>query len=236
MDYGLFHQIAKPLNLTTYTASGGGAGKYLSNLSLPGLVRKSPADQASFDQSNQLQLADALHWLKKRKDSILIVTFAYSDQLPKTAYLINHQLIGIDSGLTKKYDDYQPILNALDKIRFDIGDRKLIVVGDFPGSSYIPEYCLGRLRWLERSKKCRLQMSRSKNLKAIHINTVLSEYANRHPNTYFIDPYSVFCDKHLCYSANDKGDLYYSDGGHLSKTGSLFFIKKIKYHLLSIIN
>lgn len=66
---------------------------------------------------------------------------------------------------------------------------------------------------------------------ALIANTALSNYAQQRKNIYFIDPYDSFCDDNACRAIADNKVLY-SDGGHLSKDGSRFFIKSIQKKLL----
>ena len=57
----------------------------------------------------------------------------------------------------------------------------------------------------------------------------------KHKNVYFINPYKVFCKNGICQNLNSKGIPFYSDGYHLSKTGSIYLFKHIKNELLEIL-
>lgn len=58
LDEGIVSKIAKPYQLTVFTASGGGAGKYLSASLLPGLTRLDK-EQKTYDEQAQLAYKEA---------------------------------------------------------------------------------------------------------------------------------------------------------------------------------
>lgn len=54
------------------------------------------------------------------------------------------------------------------------------------------------------------------------INTSLAAYAKETANTYFLNPYEVFCNENTCTALDYREDkIWYSDGEHISIDGSL---------------
>ncbi|WP_316248133.1 SGNH hydrolase domain-containing protein [Escherichia coli] len=67
------------------------------------------------------------------------------------------------------------------------------------------------------------------------LNQMLKTAAQSMRNTYYMDPYEVFCSNGTCRSIfNDK--IMYSDGGHLSKDGSQMAVNGFKDKILSVLN
>ncbi|RUS65634.1 O-acetyltransferase OatA [Saezia sanguinis] len=53
---------------------------------------------------------------------------------------------------------------------------------------------------------------------AHHINTLLQEFAQQHPNVYYVDPSLQACPQGICTAQHNA--MIYDDGSHLSKYGS----------------
>lgn len=235
LDEGIVGKIAKPHQLTVFTVSGGGAGKYLSASLLPGLTRLDKSQKA-YDEQAQLAYKEALKIVHETNEqSILILSLSWSAQINIAAYLKNHRSLNINTESMTSYNDYKPFLTALDKLLKLLGTKKLIIIGDVPGSIYNPINCLGNLKWFKRSD-CSLIDNENRNQAALNVNRILALYASERNNVYFLNPYEVFCKKGYCLSGDSLGRPYYSDGSHLSKIGSKFLLGHLQYKIMDILN
>ncbi|MFC4892908.1 acyltransferase family protein [Pseudofrancisella aestuarii] len=243
LDFGIIKEIAIPYDLTIFTV----AHRNISTLLLPGVIRLYPKSQKSFDYLSKKSYSEAITALKKSKDSVLIYSTWLSGQLKMAGSIETHKSFNIDTLKIVDYNDYELFINALDKLRADMGKHKLILIGDFPGAlNYKPLECISELKWFKFDKKCNSEDKASENMAAINVNGILKEYAKRYENVYFINPYEVFCEKGYCKNIDSKGKSFYSDSkyeesimitnSHLSKIGSLYFAKHIRDQLIRIIN
>lgn len=234
LDEGMVRDIAAPLGLTVFTASGGGAGKYASSLLIPGITRLDK-NQKMYDQSAKSAFKEALNVLKASDQSILIISASWAKQLDAAGFIKNHQPLNINASLMSTYADYKPLTSALDNLVSRLGDRKLILIGDVPGSRFNPINCLGRLKWFKRSD-CTSTDDAHLNKGALNVNRILALYASQKSNVYFLNPYTVFCHHGYCQSGDQQGHPYYSDGSHLSKLGSRFLMSHFKDDILLALN
>ncbi|AXH32703.1 acyltransferase family protein [Francisella opportunistica] len=217
LDTGIVDVIAKPDKLTIFTVSGGGAGQYASSLLLPGITRID-ANQAVFDESARTGYKEVLSQLSKSKNSVLIYSASYEFQLNVAGYLKNHKSLNINTSKMSSYKDYKPFTESLDRLLSFIGNRKLIIIGDVPGASkFNVMNCITKLKWFN-SDNCLELQNEDTNIAAINVNKILEEYASKHTNVYFINPYNTFCKNGYCKNLDQDGTPFYSDGSHLSKT------------------
>ncbi|QIW09341.1 acyltransferase family protein [Francisella sp. LA112445] len=235
LDTGIVDEIAKPNNLTVFTVSGGGAGKYASSLLLPGITRIN-ANQELFDRSAKTGYKEAISQLLKSKNSILIYSASYSYQLNIAGYLKNHKSLNINTSSMTSYKDYKPFTNSLDKLLKLMDGHKLIIIGDVPGASkFNVMNCITKLKWFN-SDNCLPTQKENLSIAAINVNKILKEYASKHKNVYFINPFSTFCKDDYCKNLDINGTPFYSDGHHLSKTGSIYFISHVENQIINIID
>ncbi len=235
LDEGIVDKIAKPHQLTVFTASGGGAGKYVSSLLIPGITQLNK-EQKLFDDSARLAYKEALKMLNATKEqNILILSASWNTQINIAGFLKNHRSLNINTSSMTSYNDYKPFLTALDKLLKLLGTKKMIIIGDVPGSIYNPINCLGNLKWFKRSD-CSLIDNENRNQAALNVNKILAIYASERNNVYFLNPYDVFCKKGYCTSGDALGRPYYSDGNHLSKIGSKFLVGHLQHKIMDILN
>jgi len=235
LDTGIVDELAKPNDLTIFTASGGGGGKYISSLLLPGITEIG-ANQEKFDKDAKTAYKKALSELLKSKHSILIYSASYGFQLAKAAHIDNHKKLNINTEEMTSYESYKPLLRAFDRLNALMKNHKLIIIGDVPGSSkYIPINCLSQLKWF-KSHDCLSWEKENLKPGGININKVLEEYASKHSNIYFINPYNTFCQNGYCKNLDANGKPFYSDGAHLSQAGSKYFISNVKNQIINMIN
>ncbi len=235
LDEGMVHEIAQPFQLTVFTVSGGGAGKYASSLLIPGITRLDK-NQKLYDASARVAYKEALSRIHATNEqSVLMLSAFWSMQLDKAAYLKDHRSLNINTSSMTSYQDFKPLFTALDKLLNLLGNKKLLIIGDVPGSQYRPMDCWGGLKWFKQTN-CSLLEDESLNKAALHVNKVLAFYASQKKNVYFLNPYEVFCKKGLCRTADSLVQPYYSDGTHLSKEGSKFLMSHFKDKILDILN
>lgn len=235
LDTGIVSQIAAPMGLTVFSASGGSAGKYASSLLLPGTTRIDKS-QAVFDASSRDANVEVREQLARRPDSVLLYSAAYSEQLSMAADIDNHKSWEIPATGDQSQAAYASLIAALERMRASLNGRKFIIVGDFPGSSkYHVLACIAQLKWFP-APHCYPEQSRFDNVSAINVNRALKAYAATHRGVYFIDPYDAFCDEKNCINVDTKGMPLYSDTSHLSQAGSNLFFERAKGTLLKIIN
>lgn len=236
LDTGIINKIAKPFDLTVFSSSGGGGGKYISAFLLPGTT-KVDNPQEMFDEQSQKAAAEVIGKISESDNSILLYSASYVGQIMRSAANIDdHQPWGIVPGKNgDNLDVYRPLIDALERMRLAVDGRKFVLVGNFPGSSkYQVIRCVAQIKWFPTSA-CLPEQPREDNQAALEVNRALRAFAEQHENVYFIDPYDVFCDEKLCLNADDAGNPFYSDTSHLSKVGSDFFVEKIKDRILEYV-
>lgn len=248
LEYGIVNVIAKPLGLSVYGISGGHGtlnakgqvdpvNKYSSSLMLPGISKTGSAifSEKWNDQSSVEANKDLIKSIKQDKKSILIYSASYAAQINTSLYLKNHRALGVNTATMSKYYQYKPFVDSLEKLKQEIGSHKLVLIGDVPQSiKYNVQNCMGGLRWFNLGN-CKSEQQESLNIGAIHVNKILQEFAEKHRNVYFINPYNVFCKDGYCKNLSNNGTPFYSDGSHLSRTGSVYFIKGVKSQIIDII-
>lgn len=226
LQHGLVNKIAKPYHKSVYMAGS-------SCLILPGLSRLTPGDDWNTICPNVLK--HGLAQLKKKPDSILLVSQYWLFQILMATDLTSHQPWHIDLNSSKK-SEYRPLLTKLEQLRQLIGTRTLIIIGDVPGAGVRdPFACLTRPLLAKKHCMDKIDTDAQANRKAIHINKILEYFAKQHQNTYFLNPYSVFCRDTICHALSVQGEPYYSDDNHLSEVGSNYLFAKLKPQLLAII-
>ncbi|MCF6764279.1 acyltransferase [Thiotrichales bacterium 19S3-7] len=230
LQYGLYHLIAKAYNVSIYE-SGTGC------LPLPGFTRIIPA---SWERTCQKTLNKAIKELKKSNDSILIVSDYWAVQISQAGKLVDNKALGINLD-SDNYSDYRVLTSALEKLRKQIGNRKLIIIGDFPGTGVLSSFaCLTRpalaRSQCEKYLKQNLKYPNTELKQRINVNKILKKYANKHTSVIYIDPESILCPDGICQAIDANGLPIFSDQHHLSKEGSLYFISKIKPQLLKLLD
>jgi hypothetical protein len=234
LDEGIVNTIAKPEELTVFTISGGGAGNYASSLLLPGTTRLNK-NQNLYDTHAEIAHKEILDVLNKSKPKMIIISAAWTQELNVGALLIKHTSFNIDTSTMSSYDNYQLFINVLDEFLSLIGNTKLVIIGDVPGSTYNVTKCWGSLKWLS-DIHCQSKDDVKTNGAALNVNKILEMYAKKHKNVYFLNPYDIFCKNNHCSSIDSASQPYYSDGTHLSKTGSIFLMDHFKEKIMRILD
>lgn len=150
---------------------------------------------------------------------ILIQEWMYKDAL----------LQGDDPIYVYPGDDqyYEFILNRLIALRERMGNRKIILIGD-PPYHYADHDdrkttgCRGRPSFL--IDVCQFVDGQTYPIEETYtyrMNSMLKNFAQKNPNTYYIDASDIICPSGICNTKND--DLYYrpNDINHFSMNGSM---------------
>ncbi|MCI5145389.1 MAG: acyltransferase, partial [Candidatus Electrothrix sp. AR3] len=116
------------------------------------------------------------------------------------------------------------LINNLRKIRKEIGaERQLILIGNPPGSGNRNGIisCLNRPAFLPNNCLDTMVFPK-KNGVGLQINQRLRKFAATEKNTWFFDPFEVFCKQDSCAALDyNNNTIWYSDGGHVSIDGSI---------------
>lgn len=136
----------------------------------------------------------------------------------------------------KNQDEYYTyVITQLKLLRKDIGSRPLIIIGSPPrvGDKNGVISCITRPSFA--TGPCSEQLNvKEKSAHSYKLNQMLKNTAKSMGNTYYLDPYEVLCKDGTCRSIfNNK--IMYSDGGHLSKDGSLMVANGLKDIILDVI-
>ncbi len=136
----------------------------------------------------------------------------------------------------EQYNDF--MINNLHKIRKELGsEQQLIIIGTPPGSGNRNGVisCLNRPNYLPNNCLDAMVFDKHQG-NGWSINKKLQSFADATENTYFLDPYRVFCDENVCYALDSQDDkIWYSDGHHISIDGSMKFIDDLSHELLMIL-
>lgn len=132
----------------------------------------------------------------------------------------------------------QFLIGNLRKIRTLVGsERKIIIIGNPPGSGNKNGVlsCLNRPNYLPNN--CLESMTFNRDMgNGLAINTSLAAYAKSTANTYFLNPYEVFCNENTCTALDYREDkIWYSDGEHISIDGSLKAVDFFKEEISRIL-
>jgi len=146
--------------------------------------------------------------------------------------IADHEGNNAENAHNKNYSEV--ITDILHRARKDIGDRQFIIVGSQP---YMYEKmnvvsCLLRPRYVTQGCETLLKYN-IESSSPYAINKVLREFAESHPNTFYVDAAQAFCNEGICETVRD-GKILYSDANHLSIDGSIIASKEILKMFLSI--
>jgi hypothetical protein len=227
---GFFNEIQMPYHKNVYISA------FESCLALPNITRVIPtADIKMFNDDCPTQLNNGLTILNKNPNAVLILSQSWIGQIPRAAEYPSLKPLNINLN-SNDTNNYAVLLTALGNLAKEMGDHKLVIFGDVPGTGTINdvEDCLNRPYI---SKQCLASYTSpyNQNQAAINVDHVLNYFASQHKNVYFLNPYDVLCSKEkgTCSSVGPTG-IYYSDTAHLSKAGSLYLISYFKKEILNI--
>src|SRR5262245_3327618 len=227
LNAGLHKEIGEGEQKTIYISA-------TSCLTLPNITRIT--HEADWDTLCSTAVKDGLEALLKNTQSILILSESWSSQITVAATLPSMQPLTCNLQSTND-NNCIGVIDGLNRLRQYIGLRKLIIVGEVPGSGVgDTSSCLSRP--FLKSHPCleKLISPEKSNITAININKVLYNYAKNTQYTYFLNPYDIFCSHGYCRSIDSSGKFYYSDKDHLSRFGSEYLIASFKTQLTRVMH
>lgn len=123
------------------------------------------------------------------------------------------------------------------RLKKQIGDSKLVVIGNVPGAGYNLYDIFTRPRPIFFTTFNPNDYIYSKANKInIDFNSKLSQASKQSGKFIFLDPHDVLCKDGKCRNLDDEKHLIYSDAFHLSKYGSIEVIKGFLPELKKYIN
>ncbi|WP_445577645.1 Acyltransferase [Pseudomonas sp. E141] len=138
---------------------------------------------------------------------------------------------------TKNATSYLKVIeDILTKTRKDIGNRKFIIIGTHPhpDRQFNPVSCMMRPTYFDQPCQEKLNY-RLADTSSVKINSLLKEFAQSHPNTYYVDTEKSLCNKGVCRT-KENGKLLLSDSTHLSLDGSRQVASRLLHDIQSFLN
>jgi len=214
--YGLDKHLVRQEKKNIYISS-------TSCLLLPGAIRSTPG--TDWEKVCTEHISKAVETLKENPDAILMIAHLWDFQVSVAVNQSNGEPIG----------SYENILPLFDKLKDMIGNHQLIIVGNVPGAGVRDLMsCFSRPSYFPGN--CNNFLTRSEDeIETISGNNILKDYAKNKEGVEFIDTHEAFCSKGVCRSIFN-GQVLYSDGSHLSKNGSSYFVEHFKSYLLKLAN
>ncbi|WP_106793787.1 acyltransferase family protein [Aquimarina sp. Aq78] len=218
-SYGLINNINK----------NNGKSIVVSNVSgfvLPDFERKGS------EATQKKRVNYALELLNLNPNAVPIISHDWYFQMEVNKVL--NDSLGVFEDINISEKGYEMVINKIKKFHKLIGNRDMIIIGNVPKpfskvpihkSLFKPKY----LQYFSPVKSFYRQDSIS-----LKTNGYLKNYADENNNIYFLDPVNVFCENEKCIQF-ENGKIYYSDGSHLSKEGSLKFVEYYEKEILRIL-
>ncbi len=222
--YGLDSVMVKKNRQNIYISN------WFSTLKLPEIIRN---DRDGYSETSKKLFKENLEFINNHPSSIVILSHSWVDQIA---------LCETWDEFEKKYKKIKNDSTGWKIIARKIGefhnmsgsDRVFIIIGETPSSNsselnYIekllrPKYLLGLVPTISTFKHNR-----------ILFNKFLKDYFQSNENIIFIDPSDAFCKDGVCLRQKNN-EIYFSDGGHLSKTGSLKVVKFLENRFVEILD
>jgi len=219
---GLYKVIAKPNNYNLYIAS-------TSCILLPGFTRVTKGN--NFDEICPNRLKNGIDFIKKGKNPVVILSESWLFQL-SVADLLDKNGKRMNKKVTA--DD---VIEGIKKLKKQIGDGTLIVIGNVPGAGANLYDIFSRPRPIffttfEPSD----YIKTAKNNLFVSFNEKLKKEAQRNKEFIFLDPHDILCEGNKCRNLDSNNHLIYSDSYHLSKYGSIEVIKGFKSKINKILD
>jgi peptidoglycan/LPS O-acetylase OafA/YrhL len=207
---GLYKLISKNNDISLYVSN------CFSSIYLPNFIR---VDKESYIKISSEALEKDLPYVKNGNNPLVILSESWLSQI-STADMID----SMGKRLHKKVT-IEDIVDGILKLKEQIGDSTLVIIGDVPSAKYNLYDVFSRPRPLFFA-----DFDPQKYLKVLgspataEFNSKLKEASQKTGKFVFLDPYDVLCKDGLCTNIDEKGRLIYSDTAHLSKYGSKYVI------------
>ncbi len=208
---GLYKLISKDNNTSLYVSN------CFSSIYLPGFIR---VDKESYIKISSEALAKDLPYIKNGNKPLVILSESWLSQISKG------DMIDDKGKRLHKKITIEDIIDGILKLKEQIGNSTLVIIGDAPGAKYNLYDVFSRPRPLffaDFDPQKYLKVPGSTAIAAF--NRKLKEASQKTGKFIFLDPYDVLCEDGLCRNVDEKGRLIYSDANHLSKYGSIKVIK-----------
>lgn len=192
---------------------------------LPNFTRTTPG--IDWNTRCPEQLNKLFEVLKKYPEAIVVLSHSWEGQRDQAAILEQGKIV-------KKNIEIDDIVKAINVLKKKIGDTKLVVIGNVPGSGVDRGLLnkISRPRYLLYEESLQSvnyrESKRSSDRFAEKLNSRLVDEATKDKRYIFINPYDFLCSDVVCRNFDDQGRLIYSDSAHLSKMGSQYVIKQSK--------
>ena len=220
--YGLDNIMVKQDNLNVYIAN------WFSALKLPDIIRN---DRDGYDKLSKDRFEKDLELIRKYNQSVVVLSHSWVSQI-SIAEIFNSNENKYEK-FPKGSAAYTLIAQKIELLHSLIGaDRKIVIIGSSPTTGD------SKLNYVEKLMRPKYIKTISPTVSTfeqnnIEFNSFLKEYFSTSTNIYFLDPAGAFCSDGICIKQSN-GEIYFSDGGHISKDGSLKAIKYMEQKLLSI--
>ena len=182
-------------------------------MSLPGIVNIYSAET----RESCVKMLQTLQEKLGDSKSDLIVAYRWSKNLER----VNGEKLGF---VEKSQTAQDELLSSLAQLRHWLPpERRLIVIGNVPTTNLIKEG--GYLKCLvKRGAAACPALFPAKDGELFRFNRRLRRFAQRSPNTLFLNPYDALCSQNRCLVRSGE-KLIYSDHAHLSAYGAELVIR-----------
>ncbi|WP_286220248.1 acyltransferase family protein [Marinobacter apostichopi] len=220
---GVSKVLSEPNDYGLFIAAG------TSCFHLPNFTRTT--DGQNWDQICPASLDKALEYIENSNQApLVILSHNWNFQMSVAGRLKNGSL----NDATVEPDQVVSGVIELAKL---IGDAKLVVIGNVPGSGHNLYDVFTRPRPLIFSDfDPDGFLFHSRNAELERTNLKLKEAALKTGEFSFIDPFNYLCIENHCRNVDGQRRLLYSDTSHLSKYGSIYLIEAIKSELLQLLD
>ncbi|WP_447801181.1 acyltransferase family protein [Pseudomonas kilonensis] len=219
---GLNKVIGGPKSKSIYISS-------TSCILLPGITRLTPGED--WDKLCADALNSAIQVIKKSPGAAVMLSESWGEQLQMGGLMESRT--SIPGGNTDQ--GYRFIASKIDELREAIRGHQLILVGNVPGAGS-PDVigCFTRPKYLPVDCASKL-VRREADIPTRSGNLILEEYAGSKYGVTYLNPYQAFCSGGYCRAIGDDG-VFYSDTYHLSKRGSIEFVRHFEGDILGALN
>lgn len=219
---GLNKVIGGPKSKSIYIRS-------TSCILLPGITRLTPGED--WDKLCAGALNSAIQVIKKSPGAAVMLSESWGEQLQMGGLMESRK--SIPGGDTDQ--GYRFIAGKIEELRNAIRGHQLILIGNVPGAGS-PDVigCFTRPKYFPIDCASKL-VRREADIPTRSGSLILEEYASSKDDVTYLNPYRAFCSGGYCRAIDDDG-VFYSDTYHLSKHGSLEFVRYFEAQIFGILS
>ncbi len=207
---------------------------YISNwftsLKLPDFVR---SDKEGMPAISKNKFKQDLKIVNKYPESMVVLSHSWTSQINRSEVLDSETNEYLK--LRQDTTGFVVIAQKIEKFRSLIGkERKLLIIGASPKTKS------NELNYIEKLLRPKYfsdltPTSTTFKQNQIAFNTFFESYFKNIPDIHFINPSPAFCSDGKCYKQFNE-QIYFSDGSHLSRDGSLKAVTFFEDRLLNILD